>query len=211
MLSTGAADENPQLGAINLSQVRVGILATRGIERCAIESVLARRGLTAVRPLDTPGTVDVVLIREGAGMRSRAVCERLTRAERASVRILTLCDTIAQITSTIGSGADGAILMTSAPATLVDAIKDVLAGKVVIPAEALTLLVSGAGRPPALDPLEVAVLGELAGGSTDAVIGSRCNLTNSVVRDIVGDLLRKFGARGRVEIVIEAHHFGLLL
>jgi DNA-binding NarL/FixJ family response regulator len=192
-------------------RVSVEILAARGIERCAIEAILADQGFVPVRSLGAHLRADVLIMREGAGMHTRVICESLSAADRGSIRILTLCDSVERIAAAINAGADGAISMASAPGQLADAIRDVAAGNAVIPCEALALLVAGTGRQPDLDPLEVAVLDELADGATDAMIGRSCNLTSSVVRDIVGDLLRKFRVRGRVEIVIEAHHLGLLL
>lgn len=208
MLSTSPVVGNPLASPNDLGSVRVGILAARRIEQAALMGVVAARCTTSGSSPRSPG-IDVALVREGAGVSTREARETLVERD-PGVRILALCDTVEQIAASIAAGAHGAILMTSTPNQLIDAIRDVVAGKAVLQPEALALLVSGGPKRPSIDPLERAVLDELAAGSTDAVIGSRCNLTNAVVRDIVSTLLRKFGVRGRVEVVIAAHHLGLL-
>lgn len=208
MLSTHIPPEQPRNGMNQQQLISVQVIAGRGIERSALRAVVAAEGFTYV-PSFASGPVDVLIVREGAGVRTVEVLNDLPTRGRS--RVLSVCDSLDGVAVALASGADGAMTMDSTPARLASAICEIFAGNAVIPREALSSIMAGDANRPHLDALEAAVLTELLDGASDAMIGRRCNLTSSAVRGVVGGLFRKLGARDRVEVVIEAHQLGLLV
>lgn len=148
-------------------------------------------------------------------------------AEAPSVRILLLTtfDLDEYVIDGLEAGASGFLTKDAEPSDILSAIRAVAAGDAVIAPSATRRLLSRlTARMPnqisssssartsvaQLSPREYEIFVEIAGGATNAEIAATLHLAESTVKNNVGRIFAKVGARDRVHAVILAHQAGAL-
>ena len=123
--------------------------------------------------------------------------------------LFTVSDDEADVRDAMRYGADGYLLKDMEPEKLIDQLRDVLQGELVI-SPALTRVLAQALRTPAsasqldLTERERQVLKMIAAGSSNKVIGNKLGITAGTVKVHVKNLLHKLGLRSRVEAAVWA-------
>lgn len=123
--------------------------------------------------------------------------------------LFTVSDDEADVRDAMRYGADGYLLKDMEPEKLIDQLRDVLQGELVI-SPALTRVLAQALRSPAsasqldLTERERQVLKMIAAGSSNKVIGNKLGITEGTVKVHVKNLLHKLGLRSRVEAAVWA-------
>ena len=123
--------------------------------------------------------------------------------------LFTVSDDEADVRDAMRYGADGYLLKDMEPEKLIDQLREVLQGALVI-SPALTRVLAQALRSPAsasqldLTDRERQVLKMIASGSSNKVIGNKLGITEGTVKVHVKDLLHKLGLRSRVEAAVWA-------
>jgi DNA-binding NarL/FixJ family response regulator len=135
---------------------------------------------------------------------------------RARILVLTTFDLDEYVYASIRAGASGFLLKDVQPDELADAIRVVAAGNSLFgPAATQRLLERFADEPRAVRSLdglterEREILGLMASGLSNAEIAQRLYLGETTVKSHVSAVLRKLGARDRVQAVIAAYEAGL--
>ncbi len=134
-----------------------------------------------------------------------------------AIVVITTFDLDEYVHAALKAGARGFLLKDAGPELLVQAIEAAASGEALIApsvtARLLATFASGPGEAPA-DPLEALtereedVLLAVARGLTNAEIADRLHISLSTVKTHLAALLRKLGARNRVEIAIWAYETG---
>jgi DNA-binding NarL/FixJ family response regulator len=114
----------------------------------------------------------------------------------------------------VKAGARGFLLKTQPAAELADAVRRVAAGEMLIPASRLAVLITGSEKEAQLLDLltrrEREVLQLLAAGLDNRRIASRLGIGYVTVRSHLRNLLSKFDARSRLEVLAKASELGLI-
>lgn len=144
----------------------------------------------------------------------------ITRDHETRVLILTTFDLDAYVYDAIRAGASGFLLKDVTAARLVEAVRIVAEGSMLLgPAVSRRLVAdfarSGGARPePAvlqqLSPREREVLLQLARGRSNAEIASALTVAVETVKSHVAEVLRKLGLRDRIQAVVFAYEHGLV-
>lgn len=143
---------------------------------------------------------------------------RQIRANRWSVGILILTsyDDDPFISAVLKVGANGYVLKTASPEEIIGAVRDVRQGKSVLDATILPKVLAQISQPrtvPPVDPLtdrEIEILGEVARGYTNKVIGVNLNISDRTVQGHIARIFEKLQANSRTEAVMRAISLGLL-
>jgi len=147
----------------------------------------------------------------------------ITRDHDTRVLILTTFDLDAYVYDAIRAGASGFLLKDVTGERLVDGVRMVAEGSMLLgPAVSRRLVAdfaqAGAARTavrtPALDslsPREHEVLLELARGRSNAEIGGDLFISGETVKSHVAEVLRKLGLRDRIQAVVFAYEHQLVL
>lgn len=111
------------------------------------------------------------------------------------------------------NGASGYLTKSAGPHELVDAVRQAMAGRVPLSAEASTGLISRLRAPAgpgeaSLTAREREVWAALADGLTNAQVADRLFISESTVKYHVHNLLRKLGVHTRAEAICAAHRRG---
>jgi DNA-binding NarL/FixJ family response regulator len=124
------------------------------------------------------------------------------RAEfpEARVVVLTTFEGDAEIQRALAAGARGYLLKSMPPRELLDAIRQVHAGKKRIPPEIAAQLAEHLSDE-ALTPREIEVLREVAGGNRNRDIAVRLFISEETVKVHVKHIMDKLGANDRTEAV----------
>lgn len=138
--------------------------------------------------------------------------------EPVRIIVLTTFDLDDRAAAAIRFGASGFLVKDATPAQLTDAIRTVHAGNAVLSPTDLHTLMRGSftATPPvpaafeSLTDKEREVFDEVARGRSNAEIAGTLFAGESTVKTHVGAILRKLALRDRVQIVVYAHHHGLL-
>ena len=123
--------------------------------------------------------------------------------------LFTVSDDETDVRDAMRYGADGYLLKDMEPEKLIDQLREVLQGALVI-SPALTRVLAQALRSPAsasqldLTDRERQVLKMIASGSSNKVIGNKLGITEGTVKVHVKNLLHKLGLRSRVEAAVWA-------
>lgn len=138
------------------------------------------------------------------------------------VLVLTTFDTDDLVYDALHTGASGFLVKDTDPEVLIDSIRRVAAGEVVLSPDLLGRIVESVIRtrpraevhqtPPwlaTLTPRERDVLVEVARGLTNAEIGHALHISSATAKTHVGALFAKIGARDRVGLVLAAYRAGL--
>jgi len=146
---------------------------------------------------------------------------RLITAEHATrVLILTTFDLDAYVYDAIRAGASGFLLKDVTADRLVDGVRLIADGSMLLGPAVSRRLVADFGRrvrstadPPRtgqLSPREQEVLLELARGLSNAEIADRLVISIETVKSHVAEVLRKLGLRDRIQAVVFAYEHGLV-
>ena len=202
------------------AMVRDGFAAIIGVEPDLEVVGTASDGLEAVehtRRLDPDVVVMDVRMPGLDGIEAtRAVTTRL-RA-RARVLVLTTFDLDEYVYRAVGAGASGFLLKDAPRGRLVEAIRQVHRGDMLVDQTVTRRLVSrfahvraaGEDRLDALTDREREVLLELARGRSNAEIAARLFVGEATVKTHVTAILRKLRLRDRVQAVVAAYESGLV-
>ncbi len=119
--------------------------------------------------------------------------------------VVSTVDHQASIRQMLELGADGFIAKTSSKATMINALKDIMDGELVIiggqdSTEAVTL-----------SPRQVTILELLALGLPNKEIAVQLTISPVTVREYVSDLLRLFKCDNRTQAVLKARQLGFIL
>jgi DNA-binding NarL/FixJ family response regulator len=133
------------------------------------------------------------------------------RSEFADARIvmLTTFEGDVEIQRALEAGARGYVLKSMPPRDLVDAIRQVHAGKKRIPAEVAAHLAEHMGED-ALTDREVEVLAQVATGNRNKEIGERLFISEETVKVHVKHIMEKLGASDRTQAVAIAIRRGII-
>ena len=144
-------------------------------------------------------------------------CRRI--AGRTAVLILTTFDLDEYVTDALQAGASGFLLKDVPAARLVEAVRLVADGSMLLGPNVTRRLVEDlAARP--VRPVDLAqlgltqreqdVFGQLARGRSNAEIATALVVTPETVKSHVAEVLRKLQLRDRVQVVVFAHERGLV-
>jgi DNA-binding NarL/FixJ family response regulator len=137
----------------------------------------------------------------------------------ARILALTTFDLDEYVYASIRAGASGFLLKDVQPAELVDAIRVVAAGNALFSPTATQRLIERFNTPQAPDAApelneltdrEREILILLARGCSNAELAARLYLSEATIKTHVSSVLRKLGARDRVQAVIAAYENGLV-
>jgi DNA-binding NarL/FixJ family response regulator len=150
--------------------------------------------------------------------RGVALCAQLRNlAPAAVIVIVTAFDRGGEIKQCLAAGADGALLKDTTDGDIIDALRRIVNGEVVVsPGIAARLatdfvgVLRGDDEVVRLTAREREVLDLLAEGCSNKEIGERLVISQATVKDFVGILLRKLGASSRLQVVVRASEAGLL-
>src|SRR5215212_8358023 len=132
-----------------------------------------------------------------------------------AVIVITTFDLDEYVHGALKAGARGFLLKDAGPALLTQAIHAAADGDALIaPSVTVRLLAAFAHASPPRQPIEPLtareeeVLGPVAQGRTNDEIASELYITPSTVKAHLASLMRKLGARNRVEVAMWAHETG---
>lgn len=143
---------------------------------------------------------------------------RWVRAHQRGVGVLILSayDDDPYVLAVLHAGANGYVLKTASPSEIIQAVRDVHAGKSALdPAIARKLMAQFAGQtqPPQVDPLtdrELEVLTLAAKGHTNKAIGVQLGISDRTVQGHLAKIFDKLQATSRTEAVMRAVSLGWL-
>jgi DNA-binding NarL/FixJ family response regulator len=129
------------------------------------------------------------------------------------VLILTAYDDEPYALSVLQAGANGYVLKTAAPEEIIQAVRDVYAGKSVVDAVIAQKLVARIAHPPAtpveaLSEREMEVLVLAAKGLTNKLIAAQLNISDRTVQGHLAHIFDKLQAASRTEAVMRAVSLG---
>lgn len=151
----------------------------------------------------------------------RATGIEVTRWVRANHRtvgvlILTAYDDDPYVLAVLQAGANGYVLKTASPDEIVQAVRDVHAGKSVLTnviAQKLMSHISGQAQAAPVDPLtdrELEVLALAAKGYTNKAIGVQLGISDRTVQGHLAHIFERLRATSRTEAVMRAVSLGWL-
>jgi DNA-binding NarL/FixJ family response regulator len=154
--------------------------------------------------------VDVVVVDLRIGRHSGLTVLEAVRALglSASVAVLTSYADSTAASEALRAGARGFLLKDTGSAELVDRLRAVAAGDVVIDGRVAPTL--GSAREEVLTAQEIAILGAVARGLTNRQVGAELYLSHYTVKEYLARIMRKLGTRRRAETVVRAVELGLL-
>lgn len=214
--------------------MRVLLIDDHALVRKGIEELLQSRGVQVVasvgsgeeglrRAQELPADL-ILLDVKMPGMNGIETLKRLRAGGvGAPVVMLTMSREDADLGDALRAGARGYLLKDIEPDELLPALQAALQGDNVVARELvgnLARLVRGdaaeqpaARRPPAslsgLTPRELEILGCIADGLSNKMIGRALDITDGTVKLHVKAILRKLGMRSRVEAAVAAVEHGL--
>ena len=127
----------------------------------------------------------------------------------ARILVLTTFDGDVEIQRALEAGARGYLLKTMPPAEMVDAIRQVHAGRRRVPPEVAAHITEHLGEE-ALTAREVEVLREVADGRRNKDIGERLFISEETVKVHVKHVMEKLGASDRTQAVAIAIRRGII-
>lgn len=152
------------------------------------------------------GVIDLLL----PGLDGPEVCEAIRRElPRARLLIVTSSSGSEHIHRALKAGAQGYLLKESSPATLLAAIRDVLAGRRVVPPAVAQGLAERAYQSD-LSPREHEVLGLIVAGLSNKLIADRLALTEATVKTHITHILEKLGVDDRTQAALAAVKRGIV-
>jgi DNA-binding NarL/FixJ family response regulator len=138
------------------------------------------------------------------------------------VLMLTGADDRDRVLDALRRGASGYLSKKQSVSQIVEAVRSAQRGEPVVGAGALRVLmeeVTGGAQPPrspgrreeapSISAREAEVLAHLCEGKTNAEMAVLMTVSENTVKAHISNLLRKFGARDRLQLVLHAREFGL--
>jgi two-component system response regulator DevR len=155
--------------------------------------------------------VDVVVVDLRLGRHSGLTVVEAVRAlgVSTSVAVLTSYADSSAASEAIRAGARGFLLKDTGSAELVERLRAVAAGDVVVDGRVAQTL-GAAAEEEVLTAQEVAIVGAVARGLTNRQIGAELYLSHYTVKEYLARVMRKLGTRRRAETVVRAVELGLL-
>src|SRR5450759_320437 len=143
---------------------------------------------------------------------------RQIRANRwpVGILILTSYDDDPFISAVLKAGANGYVLKTASPQEIICAVRDVRQGKSVLDVTILPKVLAQISQSRTVLPVEtltdreLEILGEVARGFTNKVIGINLNISDRTVQGHIARIFEKLQANSRTEAVMRAISLGLL-
>lgn len=206
-------------------KIRVLLADDHAVVRAGIRQFLEHSGDIDVVAEADDGEMAVALIRQHHPdvavldvQMPKATGIDVTRWVRANARdvgvlVLTAYDDDPYITAVLQAGANGYVLKTTSPAELIQAVRDVYAGKSALDARVMQKLVSQmihkdtpAVEMPSDREMEVLLL--VAKGYTNKAIGMQLNISDRTVQGHLAHIFNKLQATSRTEAVMRAVSLG---
>jgi DNA-binding NarL/FixJ family response regulator len=197
-----SVDDHPLLregiGALVNAQPDMQLVAQAATGRTAVEQYRAQRPDVTLMDLRLP---------DMSGVDALAAI----RAEFPEARIvmLTTFEGDVEIQRALAAGARGYLLKSMPPAELIEAIRQVHAGRKRIPNDVAAQLAEHAGEE-TLTPREVEVLRHIAEGNRNKDIADRLFISEETVKVHVKHVMDKLGASDRTEAVAIAIRRGII-
>lgn len=134
-----------------------------------------------------------------------------TLARRVAVIVLTADEEPGHSLAALRAGARGVVFKRFAVETLVETIHAVADGRVWVPTEVQTHLVTGLQGPAREDltPREREIVHHVAHGLHNAEVAKRLFISEQTVKTHLNNIFRKLGVRDRVELTLYALRVGL--
>ncbi len=135
---------------------------------------------------------------------------------RAGILILSAYDDDPYVRAVLKAGANGYVLKTASPDGIVQAVRDVHAGKSVLDPEIARKFMGRAAEPlpatgyEALTPREMEVLTLVGKGETNKAIGLQLGISDRTVQGHLANIFTKLQAASRTEAVMRAVSLGWL-
>jgi DNA-binding NarL/FixJ family response regulator len=193
--------------------VRAGVRAVLQSDQCISVIGEAGSGEEAVLACRTLHP-DVVLcdLRLGGGLDGVATTTALRRLDPApAVIILTTYDNDHDILRAVEAGAAGYLLKDVSPATIIDALHEAAAGRLVLaPEMAQRVLTSMRAARPHLSAREVEVLRLVAAGESNREIAHTLFLTAATVKTHLVHVFTKLGVVSRTKAIVKARELGII-
>jgi DNA-binding NarL/FixJ family response regulator len=147
---------------------------------------------------------------DGSGV---AVTRRLVRSRPGlPVLVLTVDDDARTVAAALAAGARGFVLKDSDPDLVLDALRTLRGGGLVLGPRVRAVEPARTSPPPPLDRLtdrERTVLAELAAGESNARIARRLGLSEKTVRNGLSAMFVKLGVRDRIGAILLARDAGI--
>jgi DNA-binding NarL/FixJ family response regulator len=166
----------------------------------------------AKRFLDNGGQADVALLDRMLPDGNGLSLVSLLKGSKARVIMLTVADEDREIAEAIESGVDGYVLKSADPDQILGAVRAVLDGHNLFPAQVIERMARGEFTGDALSKLsgrEKEIVGLVAGGMSNKVIGKKLGLSDNTVRNHLHNIMEKLGLANRVQIATFALRHGL--
>jgi len=210
--------------------MRILLIDDHALFRIGLLELLERRGLDVI---DAVGDAevgwrlardcgpDVVLLDlRMPGLGGLELLRRMRAADsERRVAILTTSTDEQDVIAALHAGANGYLLKDMEPDELVAALRDIVAGQLVVAKELAVVLARAVRREVAaatpaprvaeLTPREAEILCQLAAGLSNKAIARALGITDGTVKLHVKSILRKLAARSRVEAAVLAVERGL--
>ncbi len=137
------------------------------------------------------------------------------------ILVLTMFDLDEYVYAALRAGASGFLLKDSPRASIIAAVRSIVAGDVLLAPEVTRRLIAQHAQPrsspgiihPGLSTLtnrERQVLTALAGGNSNGEIATRLGIGEATVKTHIARLLTKLGQRDRVQLVVLAYETGIV-
>ncbi len=201
--------------------IRVLLADDHAVVRMGIASVLAvtdgfevageaDNGLDAAR-LAQERKPDVVLMDLQMPELTGAEATARIRAENPDVKVLVLTSfgTSVELKKAMDAGASGALEKNSSCPEIIDAIRDVAAGKQVMN-DHIRLTLQEFRSMPDLSPRQIEILNLVAKGLSNKEIARMLGLSTDTVKEHVTRILERIGATSRTEAATIAVNLGLI-
>lgn len=133
---------------------------------------------------------------------------------QVGVLVLTAFDDDPYVLAVLQAGANGYVLKTASPEEIVEAVRDVYAGKSVLDPAVTSTLMAQVFQSPLSSPIqplterELEVLKLAAKGYTNKAIGLRLGISNRTVQGHLAHIFEKLQASSRTEAVMRAVALG---
>ena len=181
--------------------VRMGLAALISAETDIEVVGEAKNGIEAVRESLrlAPDVIimDIMMPKKDGVAATQEIHEKLPTAK---VLILTSVSASDSITRALAAGASGAILTNAENQSVIDAIREIVAGKQVI-AKEVRRLIRKDPPAPQLSPRQQEILSSLTRGLTNDDIGKQLGISVPSVKTHLSALFNKLGAANRAEAI----------
>ena len=181
--------------------VRMGLAALISAETDIEVVGEAKNGIEAVRESLrlAPDVIimDIMMPKKDGVAATQEIHEKLPTAK---VLILTSVSASDSITRALAAGASGAILKNAENQSVIDAIREIVAGKQVI-AKEVRRLIRKDPPAPQLSPRQQEILSSLTRGLTNDDIGKQLGISVPSVKTHLSALFNKLGAANRAEAI----------